>query len=66
MAKSLIVRISGGGEPKMDIEAETIADLKAEYELPNHTASVKGNPVDDDYELSDFDTILLAPGNKNG
>jgi hypothetical protein len=42
-------------------EAHDIRDLKSQLGLSSYQATVNGEPVDDDYELSDYEFVSLAP-----
>lgn len=48
-----------GGQPQQK-EAITIAGLKEQMSLPNHAATVNGEPADNSYELSDYEFVTLA------
>lgn len=54
-----------GGQPQRR-EASTIAEIKELLNVPNHTATLNGEPVDDDTDLSDEDFVSLAPAVKGG
>lgn len=54
-----------GGEIKQ-IEAATVADVKAYFNLPSHTATVNGEPASDDQVLDEFEFVALAPAVKGG
>lgn len=49
-----------GGEIKQ-VEAGTVAELKAQLNLGTYQASVNGEPADDDQELNDYEFVSLAP-----
>lgn len=48
-----------GGDIKA-LNAETVAELKAQMGLKNHTATVNGEPQGDDYELKDYEFVSFA------
>lgn len=52
-----------GGEIQ-ELEADTVAEVKRELEVPNHTATVNGSPAQDSKELKDEDFVSLAPAVK--
>lgn len=54
-----------GGQPK-EMDAESVADLKAQLSLTNYTASVNGSTVEDGYELTDYEFVSLSPSVKGG
>lgn len=49
-----------GGDIKQH-EVETVSELLSKLGLTNYQASVNGEPVDSDYELSDYEFVSLAP-----
>lgn len=49
-----------GGDIKQH-EADTVASLKSALNLGNYQATVNGEPVDDDHQLSDYEFVALAP-----
>lgn len=57
-----------GGDPKVLDHSDivTVADVKARLQVPNHTATVNGDTVRDDHELSDYEFISLSPAVKGG
>lgn len=56
-----------GGEIKQYRNVDTVADLRDKLDLDkNHSATVNGEPQDDDYELSDFEHVAFAPTVKGG
>lgn len=42
-------------------EAKTVGEVKEQLELTSYQATVNGEPADDDYELSDYEFVSLAP-----
>ena len=42
-------------------EATTVSDLKRQMDLPTYQATVNGEPVDDNYDLEDYEFVSLAP-----
>lgn len=50
-----------GGQPKTFDNVERVGDVKREMELESYQATVNGEPADDDYELSDYEFVSLAP-----
>lgn len=49
-----------GGSIKQ-LEADTVSDVKALLDAENHSASVNGSNEEDNYELSDYEFVSLAP-----
>lgn len=60
MAKNITAQATGG-QPKVFNDVETVADVKEQMNLTSYQASVNGEPADDDYELSDYEFVTLAP-----
>lgn len=54
-----------GGTIKQ-IEADTVADVKSQLSVPNHTATVNGDSVDGNYVLEDYQFVSLSPAVKGG
>lgn len=54
-----------GGAIKQ-IEADTVADVKQQLNVPNYTATVNGEPESDSYELEDYEFVALAQPVKAG
>jgi len=54
-----------GGEIKT-VEVDTVGDVRKLLEVPNHTASVDGEPAEDDEELADFSFVSFSPAIKGG
>lgn len=50
-----------GGQPKVFDNIETVGELKEQMNLGSYQASVNGEPADDDYALSDYEFVSLAP-----
>lgn len=65
MAK-VTVQVLGADNPVVLEEVYDIAEVKSAMETPNHTATVSGEPADDEQELFDGDFIDLAPNVKGG
>jgi hypothetical protein len=55
-----------GGDIKELADVSSVADVKSRLQATNHTATVNGEAVEDDYELSDFEFVTLAPAVKGG
>ena len=53
-----------GGDPKVLEGMGTVGDVKAKLQATNHTATVNGEPVEDSYELDDYEFVSLAPAVK--
>lgn len=63
MAK-ITVKVTGGNV--QELQADTVADVKEELNLPEHTVTVNGEAVDDDYELEDYEFVVLTEPAKGG
>lgn len=53
------VQVTGGTIQQKD--AETVSDLKRMLNVDSYQATVNGDPVDDDYELTDYEHVALTP-----
>ena len=58
MAKVTVQAVGGALK---EGNADTVAELKRQLGLATYQASVNGEPADDDYELSDYEFVSLAP-----
>lgn len=58
------VQVAGGSIQQKDIG--TIGALKSEMGLNGYQATVNGEPVDDEHELSDYEFVSLAKPVKAG
>jgi len=54
-----------GGEI-VELDCDTVEEVKLELGVEGHTASVNGEPADDDFELEDFEFVSLSPAVKGG
>jgi len=64
---SVMSKVLGGSAKANELSDEaTVGDLKEILGLSKHTASVNGDSVDDDYELSDGDYVNFAEAVKGG
>lgn len=61
MAK-IHAQVIGGSIQELDVE--TVGDVKNILNKQSYTATVSGDPQDDDYELSEYDFVALAPAVK--
>jgi len=52
-----------GGEIKK-VSLGTVGDVKRELNVPNHTATVNGEPAENSTRLSNRDFVSLAPAVK--
>lgn len=52
-----------GGEPQQK-EVVTLGELKRSMDAFGYTATVNGEPEGDDYVLSDYEFVSLAPAVK--
>jgi hypothetical protein len=65
-AKKVTAQVLGGEAQVLDC-CKTVEDAFEELGLEgNYTATVNGEPVDMDYELSDFEYVSFAPAVKGG
>lgn len=56
-----------GGQPKTFDDVETVGDLRKELKLERgYTATVNGEPADDDQDLNDYEFVSFAPAVKGG
>lgn len=55
-----------GGEVKVLEGVECVGDVKEEMSVASHTATVNGEPADDDFELEDYEFVSLSPSVKGG
>jgi len=53
-----------GGEIKSLADVGTVGDVKDRLQVTNHTATVNGEPVEDSYELSDYEFVSMSPAVK--
>lgn len=58
------VQVLGGTIKQID--AETVADVKNQLNVPQHTATVNGDSVDGSYLLEDYQFVMLSPAVKGG
>lgn len=56
------VQVTGGSI--VSKEASTVGDIKKIMGAEKYTATVNGEPVGDDHELSDYEFVALAPSVK--
>ena len=63
MAKVIVKQIGGTPQEK---EASTVGGLKTSLNLTNHTATVNGQPANDDQSLNDYDVVHFAQAVKGG
>ena len=68
MASAQVTAQVVGGESKVwSLEdAPTVGDVKRLMGVPNYTATVNGEPEDDDYELAEWEFVTLSPPVKGG
>jgi hypothetical protein len=65
MAK-VTVQVLGADHPTVLEDVDTVGDVKGEMGVPDHQASVDGEPADDNSELWDGAFVDLAPSVKAG
>lgn len=56
------VQVTGGSIQQ--VEAYNVAALKAQLNVPTYQATVNGESEDDNYELSDYEFVVLSPAVK--
>lgn len=61
---SVTVKVTGGNVQEM--EADTVGDVKARLNLQAYTATVNGEPADDDTDLEDYNFVTLSTAVKGG
>lgn len=67
MAKNIQAQVAGGEIKTHKDRVHTVGDLRDDLKLDkSYTASVKGEPQDDDYKLEDYDFVSFAPAVKGG
>ena len=67
MAAKNVTGHAVGGQPKIFNDCSTVGCIKKKLGVEvGYVASVNGEPADDDYELSDFEFVSLAPAVKGG
>lgn len=65
-AKKVTAQVLGGESQVLDC-CSTVQDAFDDLELDgNYTATVNGEPVDFDYELSDYEFLCFSPAVKGG
>lgn len=63
MAVDIMAQVVGG--KKQIVEGcSTVGEVKQKLGIPGHTATINGDPADDDQELSEGDFMSLAPAVK--
>lgn len=67
MANNVTAQILGE-DPRILNGVLTVEDVKDELGVleGSYSASVNGEPADDDYELADFENVTLSPSVKGG
>ena len=65
MANKITAVVLGGNPVVLD-DVETIGDVKARLSVTRHTATVNGEPAENDFELEDFEFVSLSPSVKGG
>lgn len=65
MAKKVTVAVLGGQTKTYD-DISSVDEVKSMLNLPNHTATLNGEPVGNDAQLDDYAYIALAPAVKGG
>lgn len=66
MANKITAQVLGG-ETKTYERVGTVSDLRDRLKLgQGYTATVNGEPADDDQELNDYEFVSFAPAVKGG
>jgi hypothetical protein len=55
-----------GGEVKVLEDVDTVGEVKDLMGVSSHTATVNGEPAEDDDALMDFEFVSLSPSVKGG
>jgi len=55
-----------GGAIRTIENVRTVAEVKREMGAAGYTATVNGDPAEDNFELSDYEFVSLAPAVKGG
>jgi len=55
-----------GGDPVVLNGVDTVGDVKTELVVEGYTATVNGEPADDDFVLEDYEFVSLSPAVKGG
>ena len=68
MANNLRAQVLGGAVKDLSgSRFETVGDVRKELGLSTgYTATVNGEPADDDQELNDYEFVAFAPSVKGG
>lgn len=65
MAKNITAQVLGG-EAQIGLQAANVGEIKQQLGVPNHSASVNGQPADNSTVLSDYQFVSLSPAVKGG
>lgn len=65
MANRVTVQVVGGQQKTVD-NVSTISQLKEMFNVPNHTATINGEPATSSSALGDYNFVHLAPAVKGG
>jgi len=65
MANNVKAQVIGGQVHSLDGVCN-VGDVKRRLDCVGYTATVNGEPEGDDYSLSDFEFVSLAPAVKGG
>jgi len=58
------VKITGGSVKEM--EADTVGELKTKLNLGNYTATINGEPAENDQDLEDYNFVVFSAAVKGG
>ena len=62
---NITVKVTGGNVQEMS-DVDTVGQVKARLSLQSYTATVNGEPEDDDFELEDYNYVTLSTAVKGG
>lgn len=65
MANNITAQVLGG-QAKPGLSGNTVGEIKSQLGVPNHSASVNGQPADDSTVLGDYQFVSLSPAVKGG
>ena len=63
----ITVQILGGDLTVLELDdGDTVGTVKDTLEVANYTATVNGEPAEDDFELAEYEFVTLSPQIKGG
>lgn len=67
MAKQITIQVVGSDKPKVVDEVNTVQEAREEMGLDiGYTATVNGEPADDNDKLRNYETVSFAKATKGG